>query len=461
MSRKNHKNRQIKNSQSPAVINNSLSSLAAGFGVDFFGGSQLSQTDTLFKNNRWYLISNMRQLLSQLYIEHGVVQTLIDCPVDDAFRKGITINSDQLDEEEIESLQEYIKKINLIQTIGQAFKWNRLYGGAGVIILTGQDSEKKFTGIRQDEDFGFRAVDLWELFYSKQNTAGGYENIQPFPENGETEFNYYQHRLHSSRVFLLKGKEAPSFIRPRLRGWGMSELERMIRSFNQYLKNHEVIFELLDEAKVDIYKMTGFNDSMATQESTAVIQRRVEVSNQIKNILNALVMDADDDYVQKQMAFSGLGEMLNQIRMGVASDLKMPMTKLFGISSAGFNSGEDDIENYNSMVEGEVRVKAHPIIIGCLKICCQYLFGISPDDLSIEFPPLRVLTAEQEENVKTQKYIRFKGMWAEGLMTGQEYSQLLKKHDLLDIETEVMAGTREVTPPEPPVEYQTPSGSVT
>ena len=31
-------------------------------------------------------------------------------------------------------------------------------------------------------------------------------------------------------------------------------------------------------------------------------------------------------------------------------NLKMPITKLFGISAAGFSSGEDDIENYNSMI---------------------------------------------------------------------------------------------------------------
>ena len=33
-------------------------------------------------------------------------------------------------------------------------------------------------------------------------------------------YNYYSEVVHKSRVLKLKGIEAPSFIRPRLRGWG-------------------------------------------------------------------------------------------------------------------------------------------------------------------------------------------------------------------------------------------------
>ncbi len=48
---------------------NSLSGICASLGAsgnpfEQVPGVQLSQTDTLFINNRWYLISNLRQLLS-------------------------------------------------------------------------------------------------------------------------------------------------------------------------------------------------------------------------------------------------------------------------------------------------------------------------------------------------------------------------------------------------------------
>src|SRR5277367_2345671 len=113
---------------------NSLSQLCASLGPDSwsqFGspGMQISQTDTLFKNNRWYLISNLRQLLSQMYVEHGIVQTLVDQPVDDAFRAGFEIKTDQLSKDEIEKLKVYCERNQVIARLAQAIKWSRLYGG--------------------------------------------------------------------------------------------------------------------------------------------------------------------------------------------------------------------------------------------------------------------------------------------------------------------------------------------
>lgn len=442
-------------------ITNSLTGLLSGLSFGVPGnGSQIDQVDTLFKNNRWYMVSNMRQVLSELYVEHGIIQTLIDQPVDDGFRKGIKIKTDQLSEDEIAELQAYIENENTLTTIAQGMKWARLYGGGGVLVITGQNPSAPLKELKQGDTFELKSVDMWELFFDKQNVAGGYDDISPFFKGSNTHFNYYGHNVNASRVLIAQGKEAPSFVRPRLRGWGMSEIERMVRSFNSYLKNSEVIFELLDEAKIDVYKIEGFNSSLASREGTTKIQTQLQMANQLKSFLNAVVMDKNDEYEQKQMSFSGLGEMLTQVRQGIASDLKMPITKLFGVSSAGFSSGEDDIENYNSMVESEVRTKAKPIITSVLRLVCQSLFGINPKDLTIEFPPLRVLSAEQDENVKNSTYNRFSSYYSQGMLTDKEYAELVKKHDLIDIDTEVLQGKRDAVVPDSPVKFDTAPGDL-
>ena len=88
-----------------AIKENSLSSFVnsiAGFnggweGAAIFGrGVQASQIDTLAKNNRNYFISNFRYLLSESYVEHGLIQTMIDLPVDDAFRTEIEFKTNEL-----------------------------------------------------------------------------------------------------------------------------------------------------------------------------------------------------------------------------------------------------------------------------------------------------------------------------------------------------------------------------
>lgn len=416
--------------------NNVIPSLSGVLG-NIYGSSQLSQTDTMYINNRWYLVSNQRQLLAEMYVEHGVIQTFIDQPVDDALRAGFDISTAQLSPEDVQQLLAWMEKEKVIQTIAQAAKWNRLFGGAAVMIITPDDPSTPFKPekIKQDYPIAFHAVDMWELYYSQINVKKqSYQSPQLDKLNPNEEFyDYYGHKVHCSRLFRMEGKEAPSFVRPRLRGWGMSELERAIRSFNQYLKHQNVVFELMDEAKVDVFKITGFNNALLNGNGTQRMAQRIQESNMLKNINNALTMDANDDYQQKTLSFAGLSDILIQIRQGLAADLKTPITKLFGISASGWGNGEDSLENYNSMVEGEIRAKLKPIVMDGIAISCRVLFGFAPDDLTIEFKPLRILGADQQEVVKNHQFGRVMQAYQMGLATDKEAKQAINAATLVPV----------------------------
>lgn len=432
--------------ESETILTNSLTGLTSSLLGDF-QTSQLSSPATLYTNNRYSLVFYDRQLLSQLYTEHGIIQTLIDQPVDDGFRGGIRIKSDQLDTDEIEYLENKINNGKYIQDIKQGCKWMRLYGGGGLIIMTEQDHKQKFdiNKVNKHSTIEFYPADLWEL--NLQYLIDGEENSQQLPTAinptgdlgalRDQDYNFYGQLLDRSFVFPLRNKEAPSFIRRRMRGWGMTEVERIVRSINQYFKNNNVIFELLDEAKVDIYKIDQFNQALLTQNGTNSVQKRIQMANMVKSHLNALVMDKNDEFEQKQMNFAGLSEMLQQIRIGIASDLKMPVTKLFGVSSAGFNSGEDDIENYNSMIESEIRSKVQPVCVQVAQLLSKKYFDIVPDDLHIEFEPLRVLSAEQQENVKTMKMTNILNAFGAGILDSTEAREMINKDNLLPTKVDV------------------------
>lgn len=413
---------------------NSLADFSASFGNwGVFGHPftpQNSRLETMFINTRWSLISNFRSVLAEAYAEYGIVQTLVDQPVSDAFSTGFNIITDSLDDSQKRRLQVYLEKNRIVQEIQKACNWARLFGGGGLVIMVDQKPDEPFNVklLNPDSELEFRAADMWELYKDQHNIWN------PWEDNREDLFyNYYGVRLNRTRVLPICGKEAPSFIRPRLRGWGMSELERVVRSINSYLKNQDLIFELLDEAKIDVYQLNGFNTAMLTQAGTKRAESRVQLSNSLKSYLNALILDTNDKYEQKQLSFNGLSDILTQIRQGVASDLRMPMTKLFGVSSAGFNSGEDDIENYNSMIESEIRSKVKFIVVQVLEICCQKLFGFIPDDLMIEFKSLRVLSAEQEENMKNSMFNRLIQAYANGLLSEEKFKIACNNLDLLGV----------------------------
>lgn len=455
--KKTTKKPSINNSKKEAEYKNLMKN---AFGENLFmsgvsgpnpgGGVTLSQLYTLFKNTRWYLISNLRQIVSQVYVEYGVIQTLIDLPVDDGLRGGAHIKSKQLSSEDIDQLETNLERENLIHgVVGQTIKWNRLYGGAATLIIDGTDWETPFIieNLKQGDPLSFRSVDLWELYATRQNTDDYSEAIDVDPSVAGSVvipdaermlpgsmYNYYGKKIHASRVMIMTGLVPPSFVRPRMRGWGMSELEKVIRSLNQYLKSNDLTFEVLDEYKIDVFKIKGYASTILTPQGKMAVDKRIRDTNVSKNYNKAIAMDSQDDYIQKQLTFAGLADTMKEIRMQLAADLRMPLTKLFGISAQGFNSGEDDLENYNAMIESTVREKAKPEILKLVEIKCQQLFGFIPDDLKIEFDSLRVLTSEQEENVKTQKMNRLLAAFDKGLIGPEDFKDACNKDQLLPVQ---------------------------
>lgn len=427
------------NPQTAVVKNSGFSEAILGFNPGSLG-DQLSQVDTIFRSNRWYLLSNMRQVLSEVYVEHGLIQTIVNVPVDDGMRGGVDFKSKQLGPENCDELKTYFERTDILNSsVGMAAKWNRLFGGAAVIIMTDQDpaTPLDMAAIGPDSPLEFRPVDMWELFYAQQNLSDYSSAISDGFNNPNIEFyTYYGVKIHKSRVLRMKGLTAPSFVRPRLRGWGFSVVESLVRSLNQYLKSNSLAFEVLDEFKIDVYGFKNLTQTLLSADGTNLVRQRVQLANQQKNYQHAVVTDAEDTYNQKQLSFSGLAETMKEIRIQVASDLRMPLTKIFGVSSAGFNSGEDDIENYNAMVESEVRAKTKYDILRIAELCCQKLFGFIPDDLSFEFKPLRIMSSEQEENVKTQKFNRALAARTAGEISAKEFRDTCNAGKLLDVQLE-------------------------
>lgn len=401
------------------VMLNGLQDLVYGFQSPNPNGPMINNTTSLEINLRRYLVTVQRPTLNYLYQENGLIRTFVDEPVDDALRGGVDIESDQLSTEDIQRLQEALDEDEAWETVKTAGKWARLFGGGGIVINNGQDPSTPLdlTSMNEKTPFQMWDCDRWEL--TMPNDDHRPETL--FAASGTTYFQYYTvARLHRSRVLSMKGDVAPSLTRRMLMGWGLSIVEKAIRDINQYIKATNLIFELLDEAKIDVYKMKDYTSALAMPGGDARIRNAMGLTNSMKNYLNAVLMDKEDDYEQKTMTFSGLAEMLKEIRIGIASTLRMPVTKLFGISAAGFNSGEDDIENYNAMIESDIRPRLRPIIKQVLHLYCMKVFGYIPENLTFKFKSLRILGSVEEADIKVKEQTMVLANFDRGLMTEQE-----------------------------------------
>lgn len=400
----------------------------------------LSSGQTLYQSLNYNpIITLNRVAVTQAYMTHGILQTAIDVPVLDAFRGGLDITSQELDDEDINELNNYLRESKTLHEVKDVFRWSRLYGGAGLIINVSQDPLGPLNWNYVDYPdlpLSFIAADRWELILNVIQI-----NEVEFP------YNYYGQPLRKDRVMRVIGKEAPSFLRPRLQGWGMSEFERMIRDINQFVKGQNAMFQLMDEFKIDVFKMMGFNSTVLSDLARGKVSKRLMYLNYVKNYHRALILDTDDDFVQKQLSLSGWGEVFKQIMIGMSAAVRMPMSKLFGFTAtSGLSANTDDLENYNAMVESEIREPALDILYPVVRACCRHLFGFEPQDLKIGFQSLRVIGPVEEEEIRTSKQNRLMQLYQADLLTAEEFFEAMRQEEIFMMETEVGEGLREPTP---------------
>ena len=150
-----------------------------------------------------------------------------------------------------------------------------------------------------------------------------------------------------------------------------------------------------------------------------------------KNYKNVGVMDSQDDFVQKTMTFAGLNQILEKIFLLICSSLRIPYSKVFGRGANGFSSGEDDLENYNSMIMSSLRKPAEPLIEWTAQIIACNLFGRKIEDLSIKWKPLRVLSEEQEQAIRTQKINSYIMLLQSGVLTRKQVAEKLQQDDII------------------------------
>lgn len=413
-------------------------SLTEALGLDLYNQygditSQLVNPVGIGYNISYGLLTLLPYPLSYAYKQYGFLQTAIDQPIEDAFRGGVDLTSETLNPDELEQLKQAMEDNDDWEHIKEAQRWGRLFGGGLLIANTEQKSdkvlnEKRLNGSRLE----FIASDRWE-------------SVMLNPKAGamDSDFDFHGKKIDRSRVCLALGKQAPYYVRMRLQGWGLSFFEQTLPPLIQYLKSQNVMLELLDENKIDILKIKDLANTLTMKDGTQIVKKRVDIAAKNKNYKSMLVIDGQDDYQQKQLSLAGMAELSKEIRIMVAAYLRQPVSKIWGTGSSGFSSGEDDLENYNAMIESEIRPQCLKMIKWVVDLRCMQLFGRKLPDLTIKWKPLRVLSGLDEQQKENQIFNNVFGMVDRQLMLPSEAMEYLKNKDIVTMDTEALNGKRD------------------
>lgn len=384
-------------------------------------------------------------LLTNLYKTYGVLGRIIDAPVDKSYKNGgFDLEADSVDEGELKRLIDTVRKYD-IKKLKAGDKWKRLFGGAALIALSGNDLSKPLNPEKlYGQMLDLMPVDRWQLSYSKPNIniPGGTWNLVNYQMAKSDQFK----EIHSSRVFILYGKEAPWYLQQMVQGWGMSAFEQIFQDMNQFFKGKNVLFELLDEAKTDILKLATLQQALASTGGEAALRKMVDLIARNKNYKSQITLSKDDEYEQKQISFSGIAEIFKEIRIMISGASRIPVNELWGEGVTGFGSGEDSLEIYNSLVEDEVREPDDDAIEWILKLRCYQLFGREVPDLTKIWKKLRVLSAIDEQNISDHKVANVLQLFDRQLLSPQEAMEYLKKQQIFIQDTKALRGELEDMP---------------
>lgn len=406
-------------------------------------GSMLSR---VFRSSIGGLITMHWVALTNAYNKNSFLQTAVNQKVEDAFKNdGLIIDSKTLETDELELLRNTMEEEGDIEAIIDCIRWGRLYGGGCIIANTTQDPDTPLNKeALKGQPLKFLASNRWQCYAQSRSpqTAEKFIFTDAFIEDEEQfkkEAQANNVQIDKSRVGIFTGCNAPYLTRCILQGWSASIFEGILEPIENLLGGFNVTLELLSEAKIDIFKISNLATVLMSADGERQIQRRLQVATANKNYKSSIAMDMEDDYQQKQISFGGIPQLLEQLMYIFCGYLRYPVAKLFGKGASGFSSGDDDLENYNSTVESEVRIPARRLIHWVVNLRCLQLFGRELPDFKPKWKPLREMTEKDLSEVNSRKLADYITLLEHQVMTARQVAQKLTEDNYVLFSDEELA----------------------
>lgn len=353
------------------------------------------------------------QLLTSLYRDNWIVQNIVATIPNDIVRKWYEIKS-SIAPEYLDQMAKLERKTQLRKKLLLGMYWGRLYGGAvGVILIKGHDDMSQpldLDMVMPGSFLGLQILDRW---------TGVYPDGELVTDPSDVDFGlpaYYTirdeasgqmvARVHHSRVVRFIGRELPWMEQVTELYWGESEIEAI---YNEVVKRDNVsgnIAALTFRANVNYMESEGLDQLLGTANTE--MQRRfwnvMQAQAIMENNFGTRVINKGDAIHNTQYTFTGLPDVYDRVMMDVAGAARTPVTKLFGRSPAGLNAtGEADLQNYYDYIDGLRETEFRAVIERLLPVMALSAWGMIPDDLSIDFPPMWTPDAKEIAEIAERK----------------------------------------------------------
>lgn len=376
-------------------------------------------------------------LLNSLYRDNWVVQNVVGLMVDDMLREWYTLKG-SISPEYLEELQKVERVTKLRERLSQGLKWGRLYGGAaGLILIRGQegmlDKPLDLEMVMPGTFAGLMILDRWMGIVPQM----GLVQDMGDPDFGLPEYYTVNDStgrvvatVHHSRIVRFTGRDLPELERIAELYWGESEVEALYKDVVAHDNVSANMAALTFQANINTMEVQNLEQlfSLGSVEQQRRFWNVMQNQSVVKSNFGIQLVNKGDQMKNTQYTFTGLQEVYESMCLNLCGASHYPMTKLFGRSPSGMNAtGESDLQNYYDYVNSQREAKARPALEKLLPIMAMSAWGVVPDNLQIDFPPLWTPTAKEVADITKAKAEAVVSVFQAGLMDQPTAQKELKK----------------------------------
>lgn len=340
-------------------------------------------------NSFSYAILNDFSQLDAAYQTSWLARQIVDAPAEDMTREWRTIKSDAADIIRAEE-----DRIGLPSMVSEATSWARLYGGAGILMLTDQPLDKplRLDRIKKGSLQRLIVFDRFDMTPSDLNVsnilAANYLQPEFYTLVGGAQ------RVHWTHFARFNGAKLPRRQRTQTQGWGDSELRKCLEDVMDIVASKDGIAELMQEANVDIITRQNLSDELASDQDEAIMSRYALFS-QMKSLVQLALLDGNETYDRKTLDLSGTAPVLELLMTWISGAAEIPVTRLFGTSAKGLNAtGEGDLQNYYNSLSAKRVTQIEPGLRQLDDVIVRSALGSFPEDFNYVWNPMQMLDEE-------------------------------------------------------------------
>lgn len=336
-------------------------------------------------------LSKNYDLAEELYLYNWLVGNIADIPANEITREWCEISSTK-QKDDLKKVLDLFKKLELKQKIKTTHAFADLFGGCALyMVVNDGQSQDKPLNIQNIRRNSFQKLRVLEPSYLIPMVTGIEEPelYQLFGINGENLV------IHKSRLLIFKGLETTQRKKVELNYWGGSKVQRSIEPIIGSDTAINAIVNMLTETNVNVYKLDGLTD-LAIDDADEDAIKRIQIIDTMKSYLNALVLDAKDDFVKVNNDFKDLHQIDNATLIRVSGSAEIPATLLFGKSPDGMNAtGSADFRAFYNRCKRIQTDKVEPKLEILITVASMSENSKIIEDVVISWNPLEQETKKE------------------------------------------------------------------